>query len=279
MSAQPGGAYSLARIGKMLGLARGAILRFVEAGYVTPTRGARNAYVFSFQDVVLLRTAARLQAADIPPQRLLRALRHLRAQWPSQEPLSQLRIEAVGDRVAVQAGGARWEPESGQWLMDLEGTAPARVEATPGTGPPAEAEGRDEGAEAGFRQGEALEPVDPRAAALAYRRAIARTPEDPRAWVNLGALLCDAGRCGEALALYERAVLLAPEEPAIHFNGAIALEDLGMEREAIRCYERCLDLAPWMADAHYNAARLYEKLGEAQGMLRHFNAFRRLQAS
>jgi len=41
----------------MLGLSRSAIVRLVESGFVKPGRGPRRAYVFSFQDVVLLRTA------------------------------------------------------------------------------------------------------------------------------------------------------------------------------------------------------------------------------
>ena len=43
----------------MLGLSRSAIVRLVELGFVKPKRGPRQAYLFSFQDVVLLRTAVK----------------------------------------------------------------------------------------------------------------------------------------------------------------------------------------------------------------------------
>jgi tetratricopeptide (TPR) repeat protein len=53
------------------------------------------------------------------------------------------------------------------------------------------------------------------------------------------------------------------------------MEDLGRVQEAISGYQRCLALAPDLADAHYNLARLLHKCGDAQGALRHFNAYRR----
>ena len=49
--------YTLRNLQAMLGLSRGVITGLVDAGFVTPTRGKRREYRFSFQDVVLLRTA------------------------------------------------------------------------------------------------------------------------------------------------------------------------------------------------------------------------------
>ena len=59
----------------MLGLSRGVVAGLIAAGFVTPSRGPRNEYRFTFQDLVLLRTALALQAARIPPRRILRSLR------------------------------------------------------------------------------------------------------------------------------------------------------------------------------------------------------------
>ena len=58
--------YTLRGIQSMLGLSRGVIAGLIAAGFVTPSRGTRNEYRFSFQDVVLLRTAHSLQAAQDP---------------------------------------------------------------------------------------------------------------------------------------------------------------------------------------------------------------------
>ena len=267
--------YTLRSIEEMLGLGRSAIASLISAGFVSPTRGARNEYRFTFQDVVLLRTAHHLKIAKIPPRRLLRSLRQLRAKLPAEMPLTGLRIRAVGNDVAVRNGDAQWESDSGQLLMDFEvassqGTVSFLQRAPlPGATLPRTAD-------AWFSQGEALEGEDRAGAEAAYREALTAAPEHADAALNLGAMLCEAGRCAEAVDLYDRAVALSPDEPLLHFNRAIALEDQHRIREALASYERCLRLAPDLADAHYNAARLHEKLGEEQGALRHYSAYRRL---
>ena len=104
-------------------------------------------------------------------------------------------------------------------------------------------------------------------------------PHDPQApahqWRD-SALLCEDGRCDDAVALYDAAVMRIPASAELHFNRAIALEDGGRDRDALASYERCLELDPACADAHFNAARLSENLGEFQSAVRHYNAYRRM---
>ena len=104
----------------MLGLSRGVISGLVAAGFVTPGRGRRNEYLFSFRDVVLLRTAVDLRAAHIGPRKILAALRKLKATLPAELPLAGLRITAVGNDVTVRDGRSQWQAESGQLVMDFE---------------------------------------------------------------------------------------------------------------------------------------------------------------
>jgi tetratricopeptide (TPR) repeat protein len=267
--------YTLRSLEEMLGLSRSVISGLISAGFVSPARGPRNEYRFSFQDVVLLRTAHHLRSANIPPRRLLRSLKQLRERLPDELPLSGLRIRAIGNDVAVHEGGAPWEVESGQLLMDFEVTpAPGAVSflQRPAAGPPVAA-APDEW----FARGEELEAEDDTAAEAAYRRALALDPDFVDAYINLGALLCEAGRCSEAVALYDDAIARSPDIATLHFNRAIALEDRRRDAEALQSYDRCLALEPDFADAHYNAARLHEKLGHAQRALRHYSAYRRLQ--
>ena len=66
--------YTIRGIQEMLGLSRGVIAGLIASGFVTPSRGARNEYRFTFRDVVVLRTAVDLQAARIPPRRILAAI-------------------------------------------------------------------------------------------------------------------------------------------------------------------------------------------------------------
>lgn len=272
LQASHAGPYTTRHVREMLGLSRDALQGLVASGFVTPQRGPRNEHRFSFQDMVLLRTAHALQAARIPPRRIVRALAELRRQLPAALPLTGLRITAVGDRVTVRDGAVQWEAESGQHVLDFELVPGSRsdVRVLPPVQPG--------DAFAWLARGTSLEPLDRAAAEQAYRQALRIDPLLPEPYLNLGALLCEDGRCDEAVALYDAAVQRGlTEDPQLHFNHAIALEDQGRLEEALRAYERVLRLAPDLADAHYNAALLHEKLGEPHLAIRRLSAYRRLQ--
>ncbi len=271
--------FSLRDIQSMLGISRAVIGGLVASGFVTPTRGARREYRFTFQDVVLLRTAHSLQAAQIPPRKIVRSLKQLRDTLPAELPLTGLRISAVGNEIAVKEGTAQWQVDSGQMLMDFEVVPAAQgsVSFLTRESRPTAAPSKEEQALDWFQRGIELEDADKGGAEQAYRRAIALAPDYVDPYLNLGVILCDAGRCAEAVALYREAIEQGPDEPLFHFNMAIALEDAEQIDEALASYERCMALSPDFADAHYNAARLHERLGHATKAIRHYSEYRRLQ--
>ena len=259
----------------MLGLSRTTVTGFIAAGFVSPVRGRRNEYRFSFQDLMLLRTAFALQEANIPPRKILRSLAKLKADLPDELPLTGLRITAVGADVVVRDRSGQWQADSGQLLMDFEvsdvGGSVSFMAAVSRAAPETQIDW--------FKRGEFLEKTDATAAEAAYRRAIELSPSRSSAYLNLGALLCEANRSAEAVNLYEHAVSAVGHDPLIHYNHAIALEDLERYEAAIAAYTRVLTLDEGFADAHYNLGVLLEKLGDGRGALRHFNAYRRLERS
>lgn len=268
--------FTVKRAQEMIGLSRTAIAGLIEAGFVSPVRGPRNEHRFSFQDLMLLRTAFALQQARIPPRKILRSLAKLKASLPDELPLTGMRITAVGADVAVRDRSGQWQAESGQLLMDFEVSAVAgRVSIIHA----AAERGKSPSVADWFRHGEELEATDPLAAEAAYRRAIELEPSRPGAYLNLGAMLCEAGRCAEAVALYGAAVACVGSEPLIHFNHAIALEDQKRFDDAVHAYQQALSLDEDFEDAHYNLGILREKMGDGQGALRHFSAYRRLVRS
>jgi tetratricopeptide (TPR) repeat protein len=217
-------------------------------------------------------------AANIPSRRVLSSLKRLRGRLPPALPLSGLRIVAIGNDVVVRDGAAQWAAHTGQLLMDFEvasagGEMIVLARDEPGDG------GEAIGADQWFARGVQLESEDPVAAERAYRQAIALAADHADSYVNLGALLCETGRCAQALTLYDEAVKHCPDAALVHFNRAIALEDQGEIEAALASYERCLELDPRFADAHYNAARLHERAGHGQRAVRHYSAYRRLQPS
>ena len=78
------------------GLPTSKILSWARAGLLAPVRDEDGAYVFSFQDLVLLRSARELLVADVPARKVRAALEALRQQLPSGRPLSAVHISAVG---------------------------------------------------------------------------------------------------------------------------------------------------------------------------------------
>ena len=156
--------YTVRDVEKLVHLPRSAIRSLVEAGFVSPARGPRNAWLFSFQDLIVLRTAQALAAANVPRKRITRSVKELRRRLPDSMPLSGLSISAGGDSVVVKEGSRSWQADSGQYLLAFE------VDPADGTlsviQPDAAAASS---AEVWFEKGAVLEEQDVGAALQAYQ--------------------------------------------------------------------------------------------------------------
>src|SRR5213080_354909 len=104
--------YTSRDVARLLRLTVAQVRDFARDGFLTPGRGPRGELLFSFQDLVILRTAKGLVAARIPTRRIRRALRRGRS-------LAELRIAAEGDRIVVSDGESTWSPESDQMQLDF----------------------------------------------------------------------------------------------------------------------------------------------------------------
>jgi len=103
-------------------------------------------------------------------------------------------------------------------------------------------------------------------------------PSYAPAYLNLGFMRCESGRCNAAVALYENGLRFCPDDPLMHFNHAVALEGAADTAGALASYEEALRLQPDLLDAHRNAALLCADTGRPQMVICHFSAFRRWQA-
>jgi tetratricopeptide (TPR) repeat protein len=216
--------YGVREVEKLLRMPRSTVRALVEAGFVTPSRGPRNSLLFSFQDLIVLRTAQALAAAKVPARRITRSLKELRRHLPPSMPLSGLSIGAVGERVVVKEGARRWQAESGQYLLAFEGDPSAGklriVEPQPEPDP-------DRGYE--LHEAGRLQEAE-----TAYRAALKKDGDDPLLLFNLGVLLEDLGRKPEALEAYQAALRADPRMADCHYNLALLCEQLSRPREAIR---------------------------------------------
>lgn len=261
--------YGVREVEKLLQLPRSTIRALVAAGFVSPTRGPRNAWRFSFQDLIALRTAQALAAADVPARRIVRSIKALRRRLPQSMPLSGLSIAADADRVVIREGASRWRPESGQYLLGFEGD--------PAAGSLSVLQPRRQ--TRWFEQAEALENSDSISAIDAYRRAIAADPAHVEARINLGRLLHNTGRLAQAEAVYRAALVACGNDAVLLFNFGVLLDDMKRKEEACQAYEEALRADPAFADCCYNLALLCEELGRDREAIRHMARYRRLRRS
>ncbi len=272
--------YTTADLASLLDLTPARVRGFVRAGFLRPSRGRRREYRYSFQDVVLLRTARGLLDAGVSTRKVRRALARLRQQLPHGRPLAALRITAEAGEVVVRSGRERWEPATGQRLLDFEVAALA-ARAAPlarRTARAARAREGELGAEDWFALGFELEAADPAEARDAYRRTLELDPHHADAHLNLGRILHELGQVAAAEQHYRKALALRPEDATALFNLGVALEDDGRVAEALAVYQRAVAADPDFADAYFNLAGVYEKLGQKAAALRQLKAYRKLVA-
>jgi tetratricopeptide (TPR) repeat protein len=287
--------YSAQDVARMLGLPPARLRAYVRSGVLAPERGENGELRFSFQDLLLLRTAEGLVRERVPPRRVASALRKLRARLPDERPLTGVQLGAEGQRVVAREGSARWQVDSGQVLLDFErgcgegdtalpplADLPTRravgASATEPAAPPIALKGDVAGLtlEELYEIGCDLEEADPAQAEASYAEVLTRAPRHADAHINLGRLLHERGDFEGAEGHYRQALAGRPDDPTATFNLGVALEDQDYVAEAITVYERAVVLNPQNADAHYNAARLYEKGGDYGASLRHLRAYRDL---
>ena len=234
--------------------------------------------IFSFQDLVFLRTAHGLAAAGVTSRRIRAALSHLRAGLPDGRPLTAVRIAVEGSRVVVEDGARRWRPESGQILFDFgvggsraQGRAHGAARVSRGAGGRSGVLGRRL-----VRMGLRARAVVAAEARKAYEQALALDDGHAQAHVNLGRLLHEAGDAAAAAPHYEAALRTRPDDGTAAFNLGVALEDLGRIPEALLAYESCRPGRPRQRRRPLQRRGPGGEAGQPAAALRHLRTYRKL---
>lgn len=277
--------YSTRDVARLLGVPARRVYWFADAGFVEPRRDD-GTLRFSFQDLVILRAAQGLLAAEIPPHRVKSALARLRRQLPGGRSLAAVRITADGGQIVARDGAEVWEPESGQHQIPFAdyaefqpfAVAELAERAAPfGRRALAEAERRgDLDAEEWYELGWELEATALEEARAAYRRALATDPAHPDAHLNLGRLLHGEGDLAAAETHYRAAESARPGDATAAYNLGVVLQDLDRLDEAVDAYRRAVAADPTLADAWFNLAGLYSRLGQPMLALQSLKAYRAL---
>jgi len=311
--------FTLREAARILEVPEARLRALTRSGFFASQRGPIGPPSFGFQDLLLLRTTKGLLESGVPIGRIRRIWASLRTQLAAGLPLTSIRIHTDGEEVVATDGAARWQPDTGQFLLNFEASEIAeRAASTVGAGrlravtdaeaplpaeepqpnvawaerarvvrgetaaPEREAERGDAAhlsAEDWYDAGSELEAASPERACRAYEHALELDPGMADAHVNLGRQLHMAGEPGRAEPHYREAVRLDPDDPTPHFNLGVLLEESGRREEAVHAYRQAVLRDPDFADAHCNLGLLLESLGRRQDAMRHLMAARNLTGS
>ncbi len=270
--------YTTREVAEILSLTESQVRVYARSDLLSPRRGDRNEFRFSFPDIILMRTMGELLEGGLSHQKVKRALRSLQEQLPEGRPLSAVRISADADAVIVHDEDTVWNPRTGQLQLDFsvrelaDKVAPFATRAAD-----QQAESGDLDAEGWCELAVDLEPVAPDRAVDAYQRALRLNPGHVVSHLNLGRRLHENGDLEEAESHYRQAQAADPDSATAAFNLGVALEDQDRLDESIEAYLRALRLDPDMSAAHFNLAGLYERDGRDTEAIRHLADYKRLR--
>ena len=264
--------YSREDVRRMLGISEQQLRGWERLGLV------RNPDVFSFKDLIGLRTLLKLHENRISSQKIGLAVASLKQKIAGLEyPLSEVKFLPEGRKLSVQFAGQRIEPISGQILFDFETAAPTGVRSFPAE-PPVNRANLEKEAEFWFQRGLELEergaPVQE--TIEAYQRSVQLNPHAAGAWVNLGTIHYRMRRYREAEKFYAQAIQADAAYPLAHFNLGNLYDEEGRLDKAEEYYKAALRLNPQYADAHFNLALLCERRGESMQAVHHWKTYLKL---
>ena len=249
----------------------GSLLKsLASADFITATSGD-GATSYSFQDLLILRTASALKAANIAEPKIIAALGNIRSALTPGSVLTTLAL-AAGKKAVKPHGLDRWNTKSA--AADAEVNAVVPIRRLPAASAARGSAWRETliEAQAHYARGHQLEESDVTAARDAYLKALHAHSDHLEARINLGRLLHLNGELKEAEKVYRQA---KNSSALLSFNLGILLEDLDRDDEAAVAYRDALAQDPSLHDAHYNLSRLHERAERPRDALRHLLAFRR----
>jgi tetratricopeptide (TPR) repeat protein len=253
--------YTAAQVSRIAEAPLSMVRGWIRTGLLQPARQNNRLAWFEFKDIVLARNLYRLTSSGVPASQLQRNLSEI-AQWlpDGERIIGRLETYARGLRVRLPDGGLA-EP-SGQRLMDFHGRGASRRVSLFPAGTRHSAGDWLAAAEVAEEQG------DLEAAAEGYGRALDASP-DAETFFNLGNVLYELGREGEAAERYLQAIHLVNDFAEAWNNLGNALVALRKLEDGVRAYEMALALEPNYPDPHCNLATVLERLGRTEQAVVH----------
>lgn len=266
--------YTRAEVARLFGLKEGRLRYWDRTGFLRPSakRGRRRLY--TFQDLIGVRTAKGLLDRGVPLREVRRSVEALRAALPKVvRPLAELRVVAEGHAILVRDEAGTFEPQTGQLVLDFtvetlrsDVVRVLRREPSPPDRKQAYALYLE-----GCRLDEDAATLDE--AEARYREAIRLDPSLSNAITNLGNVRYRRGDVASAERLYRQALEVDPEQPEALYNLGFLRADQGNPADAAGLFAKALEADPTFADAHFHLALALEALGRGPEARSHWRAY------
>jgi tetratricopeptide (TPR) repeat protein len=285
--------YSIRDVARILAVQESRLRYWMQTGFVGPTVRKGGRFYYTFCDLVAVKAAKDLLAAELPLQKARKAVESLKKVLPNDtNPHSKLRVCSDGETIVALKDDVAFEPVSGQVVMAF--TLPsfsehiAEVLAMPRVDPSAPQEITDSPTEANggttayrhfIEACAAMDRGDTETAEHLFRQAIDLEPHMAAALTNLGNLVYRQGELDEARRLYDRALEHDPNQPEARYNLANLLEDLGETDLAIAELRKVCAAAPEFADAHYNLGLMLAQVGGTSQAKQYLERYLELDAA
>ncbi len=279
--------YSIRDVSRILAVQEARLRYWMQTGFVGPTVRKGGRFYYTFTDLVAVKSAKDLLAADVSLQAARKAVAGLKKALPGDtHPTSRLRLCSDGHSIVALADDIAFEPIGGQVVMAFSlaafGEHVSEVLAMPRVDPSAPVAVEDSPTEANggttayrhfIEACAARDRGELQTAEHLFRQAIDLEPAMAAALTNLGNLVYRQGELEDARRLYERALDHDPMQAEARYNLANLLADLDETELAIAELRRVCASNPEFADAHYNLGLMLASVGGTSQAKRHLERY------
>lgn len=271
--------YSAADVARLFAITPSRLRYWDRTSFLSPSgrRGRRRYY--TFQDLIGLRAAKSLLDAGVPLQRVRKSVDSLRSLLPKvTRPLNELRVVADGQSVVVRDAKGRFEPSTGQGVLDFD-VSTLRDDVVRTLQRHGELNENKRSAYELYLEGCRLDEDEATFARAEdmYRRALELDPTLANALTNLGNVRFRRGFPEEAEEHYRNALAIDGDQPEAYYNLGFLYYERGDAKAAVTCFERAVAKDPGFADAHFNLAMALEEIGEQASARRHWQIYLQLE--
>lgn len=272
--------YTQTEVARLLGISRGRLRSLDREGIVSPSGRRKGRRAYTFNDLIALRAARDLLAGKVRLKDVTRAIKRIKESLPKvSRPLSELRIASDGKQVVVNTSEGKFEPVSGQMVLDFE-VQQLHDEVVRMLRPTA---GRDRARIAYelYLQASQLDenPDTMDEAEGLYRAAVKYDPWLAIVYTNLGNIRFRRGDEEQAERMYRCALELEGSQPEAQYNLGYMMLHRGEHEEAIHFFTGALASDPRFADAYFNLAMAYEQRGRRDEARRCWEQYLSLEPS